>query len=153
MAYNGDTSRVGQQVRNAYEGANAYRKNIRVLPEIKSMTPVVPNSVSSSHASGTITWNSVSNAKFYYIYGSSGELTYSSDEIIGVIGDKPGVNTFTVSGYNASYNYGVRALSPTNHLSPIAAAPPVEVYNITYNLNGGSFTDSYATRDEMIVDF
>ncbi len=153
MAYNGDTSRVGQQVTNAYEGANAYRKNIRVLPEIKSMTPVVPNSVSSSHASGTITWNSVSNAKFYYIYGSSGELTYSSDEIIGVIGDKPGVNTFTVSGYNASYNYGVRALSPTNHLSPIAAAPPVEVYNITYNLNGGSFTDSYATRDEMIVDF
>ncbi len=151
-AHDGDTGMVGRQVNNAYSDAN--RRKIRVLPEIRSMTKVTPGSVSSYHSGGKVYFTGVNNAKFYYIYASSGELTYSSDEIIGVMGHQNGAMSYTVSNYNSSYNYGVRALSPTNHLSPIAPADPVEIYNISYNLNGGTFNvPTYETRDEMILDF
>ena len=51
------------------------------------MTPKVPAAVYSTHSAGTLTWNGVSDSKFYYIFGSS-ELTYSSSEIIGVVAVK-----------------------------------------------------------------
>ena len=118
------------------------------------MKKVTPPRVSSNHSGGTISWNSVYNAKFYYIYGSSRKLTYSSDEIIGVVGHQEGLMSFNIKNYNSSYNYGVRALSPTNHLSDISTEEPIEVYDITYNLNGGELDFSlYRSREEMITDF
>ena len=219
--YTGSTSKSAQQIRNAY--STAARKAIKVPPAVRTMTPKVPAAVYSTHSAGTLTWNGVSDSKFYYIFGSSSELTYSSSEIIGVVAAKDGVHTFNINNYNSSYKYGVRALSLTNHLSPVADevienpvtvsfnlgyagaptmsdiivsqgsqvneptqpvrsgynflgwylngslydfASPVQnditlvaqweeivIYNINYNLNGGSLTTGYENRDAMIVDF
>ncbi len=137
----------GIQVRNAY---TSDRRKIKILPEVKSMTPVIPGEVGNISKSGSVlTWDASTNGKFYYIYQSSGEVTYSVDEIIGVVG---GSNlTYDTGDISNSYNYGIRALSGTNHLGPIPEEEPLETYTITYNLNGGSF--GYADRDEMLMDF
>ena len=40
------------------------------------MTPIIPNGVSSAHSNGTLNWTSSSDAKFYYLYRSTGRVTY-----------------------------------------------------------------------------
>src|SRR5690554_3555496 len=146
-----DTQQAITQMNNAYNAAKPERKNISVLPEIKSMTPIVPANVSHNHSNGTLVWNSSSDAKFYYLFRSTGTLSYSDDEIFKVV-DKNTLTYYTGDNSN-TYNYGVKVLSPTNHLSGQSVDDPVNTtYSITYNLNGGTFR-GYNTKQEIIIAF
>ncbi len=147
--YDGVSDMVATQMNNGY---TANRRKIKVLPQVKSMAPVIPGEVNNFSKSGSmLSWDAATNGKFYYIYRSSGELTFSVDEIVGVVG---GSNlTYDTNDFSNTYNYGIRALSGTNHLGPTSEEEPVETYTINYNLNGGNFDLGYSNRDEMIVDF
>jgi len=52
-----------------------------------------------------------------FIIGET-DITYSTDEIIGVVGHEEEVMSFDVSEYGIG-NYAVRATSRTNHISPL----------------------------------
>ncbi len=149
MGYDNTSNQAAKHVNNAYD---AHRRRIEILPEVRSMTPVIPGEVKNiSNLGGLLSWDAANDGKFYYIYRSSGEVTYSVDEIIGVVG---GSNLSYNTGDTSNvYNYGIRALSGTNHLSPIPEEEPLETYTVGYNLNGGSFELDYANRDEMLMEF
>ncbi|HHV33209.1 MAG TPA: hypothetical protein GXX71_00740, partial [Acholeplasma sp.] len=139
------------QLNNAYEGSNSHRKKPRVLPTIKSMTPIVPGHVGVNHSNGILMWDSSSDAKFYYIFRSTGTLTYSDSEIYKVVGKN--ITSITTNDPYGTYNYGVKVLSATNHLSGQSIEDPSHTtYSITYNLNGGQFA-SYNNKEEITEAF
>ena len=114
-AYNGDSSVSATQLTNAFNSSLTTKK---VLPEIKSMTPTVLSKVSNlRHENGILSFDSVSNAKQYYIYKSN-SLTYNDSEIVKIIGrNETGTITYQTNDMSDDYEYGVRVLSYTNHLS------------------------------------
>src|SRR5690554_1478879 len=133
-----------------------------VLPELKSMTPVELPSVSNiSHnaTNGLLTFDAQSDAKFYYIYKSSNTLTYEHEQIIDVI---PNDGSTTISWdsldlTNDNY-YGVRALSYTNHLSPISMSDvEVPTHTFTGTYDGIKFTSAVTleltSTDDILYSF
>ena len=118
-AYNGVSSVSATQLTNAFNSSLTTKK---VLPEIKSMTPTVLSKVSNlRHENGILSFDSVSNAKQYYIYKSN-SLTYNDSEIVKIIGrNETGTITYQTNDMSDDYEYGVRVLSYTNHLSEPAA--------------------------------
>lgn len=118
-AYNGVSSVSSTQLTNAFNSSLTTKK---VLPEIKSMTPTVLSKVSNlRHENGILSFDSVSNAKQYYIYKSN-SLTYNDSEIVKIIGrNETGTITYQTNDMSDDYEYGVRVLSYTNHLSEPAA--------------------------------
>ncbi len=148
--FNSSSGSYKMQMNNAYNN-RPDRKEISVLPELKSMTPVIPSATQANHSGGTLSWGSVSEAKFYYIYRSTGTLSYSTDELYAVVGK----DTFTYNTGDTSnnYNYGVKVLSGTNHLSGSSSSGgPTTTYNISFNLNGGSFS-GYNTKTSLATAF
>lgn len=113
-AYDKSGLRSSTQVDLAYYPAG--RSDYKVPPIIKNMKPInlprVNNLVLDNE--GELTWDSIDGAKFYYIYKSE-SLTYDSSEIIGVVGHEDGVLSFATEDDTNEYEYGVRALSKTNH--------------------------------------
>ena len=98
-----------------------------IVPEIKTMDQIEIGDVSSLDITRTEFGNILKfpvndDAKFYVIYRSTGELKFSPDEVIDVIGD---VSVDGVINYPDKYDYedgkiiryGVRCLSRSNTLS------------------------------------
>ena len=111
--YTDPSSNSGKQA--SHLGVNVWKKVV-VQPELKSMTPVnlgiVPNFAVSEK---TLTWDKLTNAKFYAIYRSSGELTFAASELVDIVGGSSETFEWT-DGENGNYTYGIRALSYTNTL-------------------------------------
>lgn len=102
--------------------------NIAVLPEIKSMTPIMPGVVSNlKHENGILSFNKADDAKQYYIYRSQNEFTYDPSEIIGVIRSSDETLSFHTGDTSGTYQYDVRALSYTNTLGDPYVQSDVEV--------------------------
>lgn len=118
-AYNNVSSVSATQFNNAFDSLLMTKK---VLPEIKSMTPTVLSKVSNlRHENGILSFDSVPNAKQYYIYKSN-SLTYNDSEIVKIIGrNEIGNITYQTNDISDDYEYGVRVLSYTNHLSEPAS--------------------------------
>ena len=130
--YTNSTANSGVQIRNAYN--TAARRAIKVPPEVRTMNPVNIASIKNiSYADGILSWDSVHNGKFYYIYQSDGIITYSTDEIVGVIGHQDGRMSYDVSSLNGG-NFSVRAISITNHYSPLSAVVPEDHATVTFSL-------------------
>ena len=107
----------GTQINNAYE--DPLRRRVRIHPVIRTQERMdVGPVLNVKHNDGTVTWDKVEDGKFYYVYYSETDITYSTDEIIGVVGHEEEVMSFDVSEYGIG-NYAVRATSRTNHISPL----------------------------------
>jgi len=63
-----------------------------------------------------ISFNALENAKFYCIYRSENELTYSASECVDIIGGDEEEFISWVDDNKGDYQYGVKALSYTNTL-------------------------------------
>ncbi|WP_162150750.1 glycoside hydrolase family 10 protein [Acholeplasma equifetale] len=126
-----------QQINNAKHHWNEYA----ILPEIKTMNPIIPDAVKFiNHENGILTFDAVDNAKFYYIYRSTTDLTYNPSEIIGVVGGNQETFTYQTGDLSNSYVYGVRALSHTNHLGSHESDDLVEVLEGASIRNGDETT-------------
>lgn len=154
-AYNNTNSWLASQVNNVYAN-NAERRSIKILPELKSTQPVEVGSVSNfAYSNGYLSWQNITSAKLYYVYKapSYGQLLYTDDQIIGVVGATGETINFEIDNYSSNDQYGIRALSVTNHLGPISGGIS-DNYTISYNLNGGQFEDlGYESHSEMVNDF
>ena len=111
-----------QSQANLFNARDNHFSTKTVLPPLKSMTPVYLPTVSNvvhNPANGLLTFDAQSDAKFYYIYKSNNELKYTDEEIIGIINnDGNETISWNTNDFTDNYNYGVRSLSGTNHLSP-----------------------------------
>lgn len=106
--YINSAAKSGIQFNN---GANAHFNTKVVLPVLKSFEPILLPKVNNITLNNqTLSWDEVNEAKFYYIYASNNALQFTNEEIIGVTNKLE----FNVGTLNA--NYGVRALSNSNHL-------------------------------------
>lgn len=86
------------------------------LPNINTMQKQTINEVDRLLIEdGKLKWNKVENAKAYYIYKSKDELMFDNSEIIGSVGGN--ILEFNLGLLDQEYNYGIKALSKTNHLS------------------------------------
>lgn len=134
--YTNSSNQSGQQIRNGFSEES--RSKVRVLPEIKNMEPKTVLGVNNMQIfNNLLTWESVDDAKFYYIYQSRDELTYSSDEIVDVIGHKEGLMSFDTTKHGKG-NFGVRPISKTNHLGPEPI--PIKYHTVTFNYGYDSIT-------------
>ncbi|NLN50022.1 MAG: family 10 glycosylhydrolase [Acholeplasmataceae bacterium] len=116
--YINSSLKSGYQIRKAYR--DEMRRKIKVPPIISSMTPVIlPEVKNLVLQDGFLKWDGVNGAKFYYIYAAEA-LTYSNSEIVAVVYSKEATVEFLIDSELANLEYGVRALSYTNHLSPIS---------------------------------
>ena len=116
--YINSSLKSGYQIRKAYQ--DEIRRKIKVPPIISSMTPVIlPEVKNLVLQDGLLKWDGVNGAKFYYIYAAE-TLTYSNSEIVAVVYSKEATVEFLIDSELANLEYGVRALSYTNHLSPIS---------------------------------
>ena len=109
-AHRGSTLFSARQLENI--GERIWREK-KLLPEIKSMTPVRPGKVKNFNVvNNTLTWDGAENAKFYLIYRSKSEVTFADSQIIAVTG---GIGDSFVyqDDANERYSYGVRAISHT----------------------------------------
>ena len=94
-----------------------------ILPDIRTFSPVVLNDVQNlminkANDGYQLNFNAVNNAKSYIIYRSVGELTYSPDEVIDILGVSSGIITFNdIVDNNQDFNYGIKVMSNTNTLS------------------------------------
>lgn len=108
---------------NLTNARNNHFNHIAVLPPLKSMTPVkVPTVTNVLHnaATGELTFDGHSDAKFYYIYKTDNTLTYEQSQIVDVIyNDGQSTMSWDSNDTSTNYTYGVRALSYTNHLSDL----------------------------------
>src|SRR5690606_11486334 len=162
-AYNNTGSKAANQVRN---GAPIAWPTKTVLPEIKNMERELVDAVTGiNHSAGTLTFNTQPNAKFYYVYRSNDDLTYSNEQIFKVVGASEAATiSISTNDLDGSYNYGVRALSGTNYLGPTYVAtldePTISLsgiktgvfyttsvnatinsaYDVYYKLNNGEWT-------------
>lgn len=90
-----------------------------ILPEIRTMDKIIIDNptnltVGKTDSGYRIQFDEVSNTKFYVIYRSSKELTYSPDEVIDIIGNTAydgKVNYTDLIDNNDNYYYGVKAQS------------------------------------------
>ena len=129
-----------------------YWYNQAILPVMKNMVkqdiaPVTNLSVATDGNNNTLTFNSSKNAKFYIIYRSDKELTYSPKEVYKIFGSSDEVITFIDENSNGNkYNYGVIAQSHSNHLSEA-----MEVNMITYNVNFYDNDGNIIKTDNVIV--
>ena len=115
MGINSSTSLTGKQMSKAYDQR---RKMITVLPELKSMTPIyLPEVQNVRFENNKLKWDALDGTKFYYIYKSS-NLSYSNDEIVGVVSGNGTTIEYSIEP-SSTEEYGVRALSYTNHLGAI----------------------------------
>lgn len=112
-AYNGGNANSASQVANL--GTNCWTRKV-VLPELKSMTPVTLNAVNNlTQNNSTLTWDQMANTKFYAIYRSNTTVTFSSSELVDIIGSSNSPMSWTDSN-SGNYQYGVRPISYTNTL-------------------------------------
>ena len=97
-----------------------------ILPEIRTMDRIVSADITGASVGITesgykITFNEVDKAKFYVIYRSENEITYSPEEVIDIIGgpSHEGVYDFidTTSDTKKTYNYAIRTQSNSLTLS------------------------------------
>ena len=110
------------------KNADSVWQDIAVLPEIKSMTPIMPGVVSNlKHEHGVLSFNKADDAKQYYIYRTQNEFTYDPSEIIGVIRSSDETLSFHTGDTSGTYQYDVRALSYTNTLGDPYVQSDVEV--------------------------
>src|SRR5690554_3900120 len=128
--YNNTNNKSGEQIRNAYE--TDARRDIKIPPEIKTIPKIEVTPISNIKINdGVLSWDKVENGKFYYIYYNKTKVTYSTDEIVGVIGQESQTMTFDVENFDSG-NFSVRVISRTNHLSPLLNEEDVLV---TFKLN------------------
>ncbi|VEU82817.1 family 10 glycosylhydrolase [Acholeplasma hippikon] len=141
-AYNGAGTAVTGNMNNA---KNNYLNTKVPLAPLKSFEPVILPAVENiSHSNGTLTFDTIPGAKFYYIYRSNSGLSYGNEQIVGVVGHKDIAQMTYQTGDNSSnYEYGVRALSQTNHLgltyNSNVVAPSI---NLQGTLNGAEYTSA-----------
>lgn len=97
-----------------------------ILPEIRTMPRIIPNDISSleigiSKSGYKLKFPVTENVKFYIIYRSEEEITYSPDEVIEIIGGSghDGYLDFIDldSNTNKNYNYAIRTQSNSLTLS------------------------------------
>ncbi len=88
-----------------------------ILPEIKTMDKIVidtPKNLTVGKANNgyRLQFDEVENAKFYVIYRSSKELTYSPNEVIDIIGNQSYekiVNYVDLIDTKDNYYYGIKS--------------------------------------------
>lgn len=103
------------------------KADYKIPPIVRNMEPILlPNIRNIEFAEGVLSWDSLQGSKFYYIYKSKyGQpLTYDSSEIVGTMAHQSGKMNFDTNDTSGNYNYGVKAISRTNHFS--GTAPDVE---------------------------
>ncbi len=97
-----------------------------ILPEIRTMDRIYSADLSSASVGKTesgykISFNEAENAKFYVIYRSEDEITYSPEEVIDIIGgpSHDGIYDFidVTSDTSKDYNYAIRTQSNSLTLS------------------------------------
>lgn len=118
--YDGSSSMSATQTQNL--GKTFWDREV-VQPEIKSMTKVTLGKVNNFNANNnTLTWDKLPNAKFYAIYRSATDLTFSSSELVDIVGGSSETFSWTDSD-TGNYEYGIRALSYTNTLGEPTTLP------------------------------
>ena len=116
------TSYVGATTNpdKAFRDVNKIWNKAAYLPEIRTMDPIIPGEINNLKLEKndyglTISFDKVSDAKFYCIYRSTSPVTFDSEEIIDVIGSVGKENRIIYTDYNAldntTYYYGVKAQS------------------------------------------
>ena len=110
----GKSTQVTTEISNALV-SNCWQRVV-CQAEIRSFERINLGKVSNFKINGnTISFNKLEGAKFYVVYRSSGEVTFSANEVVDVFGSSDELVTWTdkVSG---NYNYGIKALSYSNTL-------------------------------------
>ncbi len=117
--YHNNGKMSGSQVVNAYFNVKS-RVNYKLPPIVRNMDPIyLPNIKNITIEDNIISWDSLEGGKIYYIYQSkSGRaLSYTNDEIIGMMAHKDGKMTFAIENYNKNLEYDVKVISRTNHFN------------------------------------
>lgn len=141
-AYKGSNQFSAQQLENI--GTTIWYER-KLLPEIKSMTPVAPGKVENFNVvNNTYSWTRAENAKFYIIYRDKEEVTFADNQIIDVIGSKDDLIVYedNVSG---DYFYGIRVISYTYTLGE-GAKPDSIISNPVYDI-------SFYVDDDLIATY
>ena len=105
-------------------GMNAWTKKVP-LSEIKSFERIIldaPQNVTFENS--TLSFDKVECAKFYIIYRNKGEVKFTTDEIIDMVGNPENKDRLEWKENNPDdYKYRIRVLSYTNTLSEIDKNP------------------------------
>ena len=115
-------SDIKEAVKNnqVMSGVKSLVRNIAILPEVKTQDAIVPTKVENLKVNKTtagfkLSFTADEDAKFYVIYRNSGEVTYSPDEVIAIVGDLSvdGVMEYIdiLDSTVENYNYAVRKQS------------------------------------------
>jgi len=118
--------------------------NTSILPEIRTYNPVnlgsVENLYIESNTHNTLKFDSLKDAKFYVIYRSVDNITYSPSEVIDVIGKSSNdiIQYTDIEGGNLSYNYAVKPMSITNTLG---VADTISTGEIRHSVTFKGFND------------
>lgn len=119
-AYKGDTSSLfGKGLKRI---KNEIFVNPAILPVIRTMeAPIsdVKNLISSNENNTvSISFSRNEDAKFYVVYRSEQNVTYSPEEVYKIFGSKDDVVSFVDNVENGKeYNYGIRVIGKNNALS------------------------------------
>lgn len=101
---------------------NEYWQNPALTPEVKTMNPIVPGTVSNikiakSAKEYVISWDKATNARKYAIYRSEGTVDINNpDQLVDVVGVNENGDNIFVDKINTTknYNYAIVAVSGTN---------------------------------------
>ena len=140
--------------------------NPAVLPVIRTLKSVVLPKVNNlevgknGSVGNIVSWDELENAKFYVIYRSENELTFSNDEVIDIIGNleyngRIQYTDILVENDNKEYNYGVRAQSSNNTLGEKASVSTTNLSNSDVQYLGDfetfSITDNTFAGEKVTV--
>ena len=115
-------------------GVKSLFSNVAILPEIKTQDPIILPKVENlrvvkTDAGFKLSFKADEDAKFYVIYRSEGEITYSPNEVIAILGDLSvdGIMEYLDSNVKTRdvYNYAVRKQSYSRTLSEGATVSTV----------------------------
>ena len=120
-----------------------------ILPVIRTMkhvdiAPVEGLALSTEGGKAVVSFDKSSQAKFYVIYRSLGEITLAPEEVVAIIGDDGDESTklsFIDETGNDKYNYAVRVQAGNNELSEARFAG-FHKYKVEFTGFDGSVIDT-----------
>lgn len=127
-----------------------------LLPEIRTYDPVVLPGVQNLrvekvNSQNTVKFNALDGAKFYAIYRGENNVTFSTDELIAVVGANEAVISYTDTEVEGNYYYGVKAISNTNTLGTgTIATEGATFYTVDFYVDG-KIVKSYRHDEEIIL--
>ena len=110
----GKTTQVATEISNAL--VSDCWQRVVCQPEIKSFEKINLGKVQKFKIDGnTLSFDKLDGAKFYVVYRSTNEVTFSANEVVDVFGSNSDRVTWTDKD-SGTYNYGIKALSYSNTL-------------------------------------